>query len=126
MTDLAAMLKESRARNRAHGITGVLILSDGVFLQILEGEKPEVLQLYENIQRDPRHHGAKVYREDDIEERAFASWNMAYLTPSAEEVSKWAELEGATTIASVLLSVEREPDRLPAMVLNILRAIAEQ
>jgi len=39
MPDLEQVLKESRARNRAHGIGGVLILTDGIFLQILEEEK---------------------------------------------------------------------------------------
>jgi len=125
ITDLKEMLEESRVRNTAHGITGVLILVDGVFLQILEGEKPDVLQLYENIKRDPRHHGAKLYHQGETKEHAFASWSMAYLTPNDEEVSQWAELEGSTTIDKVLLFLEREPGRLPAMALNILKAIAE-
>lgn len=126
MADLAAMLAESRIRNRAHDITGVLVLVDGVFLQILEGEKGDVLDLMERIKRDPRHHGVKVYRERETDERAFASWSMAYLSPSAEEVSGWAELEGTTTIGNVLASLESEPGRLPGMVVNILEAIAKQ
>jgi Sensors of blue-light using FAD len=126
MADLAEMLAESRIRNRAHDITGVLVLVDGVFLQVLEGEKDNVLNLMERIKRDPRHHGLKVYREGEIDERAFASWSMAYLSPSAEEVSKWAELEGSTTIGNVLSSLECEPGRLPGMVVNILKVIAKQ
>ena len=125
MADLAEMLAESRIRNRARGITGVLVLVDGVFLQILEGEKDTVLDLMETIKRDPRHSGIKVYRERETDERAFASWSMAYLSPSAEEVSRWAELDGTTTIGTVLSSLESEPGRLPGMVVNILKAIAE-
>jgi len=48
----------------------------------------------ENIKRDPRHHGIKIIREGETDDRAFASWNLAYLSPSAEEVSKCTELEG--------------------------------
>jgi hypothetical protein len=125
MADLERMLAESRIRNRARDITGVLVLVDGVFLQILEGEKNDVLDLMEKIKRDPRHHGVKVYRERETDGRAFASWSMAYLSPCAEEVSKWAELDGTTTIETVLSSLESEPDRLPGMVVNILKAIAE-
>ena len=125
MADLAQMLAESRIRNQARGITGVLILVDGVFLQILEGEKGQVLSLTETIKRDPRHSGVKVYLSREAGERAFASWSMAYITPSAEEVSRWAELDGATTIGSVLSSLESEPGRLPGMVVNVLKAIAE-
>lgn len=123
--DLEGMLAESRIRNRAHGITGVLVFVDGAFLQILEGEKNDVMDLMERIERDPRHRGVKVFHEEETDERAFASWSMAYLSPSAEEVSRWAELAGATTIGSVLSSIESEPGRLPAMVVNILKAIAK-
>ena len=49
---------------------------------------------------------------------------MAYLSPSAEEVAEWAELEGATTIGDVLASIERNPERLPKMVVNILKTLA--
>ena len=123
--DLEGMLAESRIRNRAHGITGVLVFVDGAFLQVLEGEKNDVLDLMGRIERDPRHSAIKVFHEQETDERAFASWSMAYLSPSAEEVSRWAELEGATTIGSVLSSLEKEPGRLPGMVVNILKAIAK-
>ena len=126
MADLAVMLEESRIRNRARNITGVLVLVDGVFFQILEGEKDDVLDLMERIKRDPRHHGLKLYRERETDERAFESWSMAYLSPSAEEVSRWAELDGSTTVETVLSALESEPGRLPGMVVNILKAIATQ
>jgi|SRR5271169_2513729 len=121
---LEEMLAESRVRNRVYGITGVLLFVEGAFLQILEGEKEDVLGLMERIQRDPRHHGVKVFYEQEIVERAFASWSMAYLSPSAEEVAKWAELDGATTIGNVLASIESNPGRLPKMVVNILKTLA--
>ncbi len=125
MVDFAEMLVESRIRNTARGITGVLIFVEGVFLQILEGEKDNVLNLMDTIERDSRHRGIKVFHEQEMDERAFASWSMAYLSPSAEEVSRWAEFDGTTTIGSVLSSLENEPGRLPGMVVNILKAIAE-
>ena len=122
--ELEKMLEESRIRNKVYGITGVLLFVDGAFMQILEGEKEDVLGLMERIERDPRHHGVKVFYEEEVDERAFASWSMAYLSPSAEQVAKWAELEGATTIGAVLSSVERNPGSLPKMVVNILKTLA--
>lgn len=122
--ELEGMLAESRIRNKAHGITGVLVLVEGAFLQILEGEKDDILSLMERIERDPRHRGIKVFYEEEVDERAFASWSMAYLSPSAEEVAKWAELDGATTIGNVLAAIESNPGRLPTMVVNILKTIA--
>jgi hypothetical protein len=122
--ELEKMLDESRIRNRVYGITGVLLFVEGAFLQILEGEREDVLGLMERIERDPRHSGVKVFYEQEVDERAFASWSMAYLSPSAEELSKWAELDGATTIGAVLASVESNPGRLPKMVVNILKTLA--
>ena len=122
--ELEEMLAESRIRNQVYGITGVLLFVEGAFLQILEGEKDDVLGLMERIERDPRHRGVKVFYEQEVDERAFASWSMAYLSPSAEEVAKWAELEGATTIGAVLASIESNPGRLPVMVVNILKTLA--
>jgi hypothetical protein len=123
-TALGEMLAESRIRNQAHGITGVLLFVEGAFLQILEGEKDDVLDLMVRIQRDPRHSGLKVFYEQEVGERAFGSWSMAYLSPSAEDVAKWAELDGATTIGDILASVESNPGRLPRMVVNILKTLA--
>ena len=123
--ELEVMLAESRVRNRAHGITGVLVFVEGAFLQILEGEKDDVLDLMQRIERDSRHRGIKVFYEEDVEGRAFTSWSMAYLSPSAEEVAKWAELDDATTIGEVLSSIESNPGRLPGMVVNILKTIAK-
>ncbi len=122
--ELETMLAESRIRNSAHGITGVLIFVDGAFLQILEGEKADVLDLMERIEKDPRHSGIKVFYEQEVDTRAFASWSMAYLSPRREDVAKWAELEGATTIGDVLASLGSSPGRLPGMVLNILTVLA--
>jgi hypothetical protein len=121
--DLEDMLKESRVRNRARGITGVLVFVDGVFLQILEGEEKNVLDLMRTIALDPRHSDIKVFHEEECKERAFADWNMAFLNPGAADVAHWAELEGATTFEEILASVEREPHRLPGMVINMLKLI---
>jgi len=80
----------------------------------------------ERIDRDPRHRSVKVFYEEEVAECAFASWSMAYLSPNADEVSKWVELDGATTIENVVASVESEPGHLPGMVVRILKAIAAQ
>jgi hypothetical protein len=122
--ELEGMLAESRIRNKAHGITGVLLLVEGAFLQILEGEKNDVDSLMERIHRDPRHHGIKVFYEEEVDECAFESWSMAYLTPSSEELSKWIQHEGATTIGDVLTAVESNPGGLPKMIVNMLKTIA--
>lgn len=123
-TDLEQMLRESRLRNTRRDITGVLVFSDGVFLQVLEGEREDVEDLMESIGRDPRHRNLKVFHEEEIDRRAFPTWRMAYLSPRAEDVSAWAGLDGATSIESVLATVLSDPDRVPRVLTGLVEALA--
>ena len=124
--DLEQMLEESRVRNAKRDITGVLVFVDGVFLQVLEGERDDVEDLMASIRRDPRHRDIKVFHEEETASRAFPTWRMAYLSPRAEDVSAWAGLEGATSIESVLGSLRGDPDRVPLMLVRLVEALASK
>ena len=89
MAELEELLPESRIRNRARGITGLLAFVDGALLQIHEGEKGEVLDLLQTFERAPRHSGLRVFQGQEADERAFASWSVAYFSPSTAEDSRW-------------------------------------
>jgi hypothetical protein len=123
-TDLEQMLRESRLRNTRRDITGVLVFSNGVFLQVLEGEREDVEDLMESIQRDPRHRDIKVIQEEEIDRRAFPTWRMAYLSPRAEDVSAWTGLEGAASVESVLATLRSDPDRIPRVLTGLVEALA--
>ncbi|MBI3155046.1 MAG: BLUF domain-containing protein [Burkholderiales bacterium] len=74
--ELLAILRKSKANNPAQGITGVLCLSDGIFLQALEGGREQVNRLYNRIVADPRHTGVQLLSYQEIGERRFAGWSM--------------------------------------------------
>lgn len=73
---LIAILKKSKVNNPAKGITGVLCISGGVFLQVLEGGRSAVSGLYSHIIHDARHHDVELLSFDEISERSFAGWSM--------------------------------------------------
>ena len=52
---LGAILKQSKINNPVLGVTGVLCFSGGIFMQVLEGGRTVVNQLYNRIAGDPRH-----------------------------------------------------------------------
>jgi Sensors of blue-light using FAD len=58
-------------RNRADGVTGLLVYSHTMFLQFLEGSKEAVTNCYARIARDPRHHSPIVIWEHFADERTF-------------------------------------------------------
>jgi hypothetical protein len=73
---LAAILKTSRAHNLDVGVTGVLVFSDGIFLQVLEGGRDAVSTLYNRIAHDKRHRDVVLLGYEEIGERRFAGWAM--------------------------------------------------
>ena len=122
---LEKILTDARAGNAARNVTGALIYVDGVFFQILEGDKTVVHELMANIARDSRHQSVTVFHEAEVEARAFESWRMAYLSPTPEQMSAWAGLAGTTTIEGLLADVNRDPHRVPRILVKALEALAD-
>jgi len=73
---LSTLMKSARAYNLTAGITGVLVYSDGIYLQLLEGGRDAVSALYNRIARDKRHHEVVLLSYDEVSERRFAGWAM--------------------------------------------------
>ncbi len=75
---VASILEKAHAHNAAHGITGILCTSAerDVFLQVLEGGRAAVNDLYGRILRDPRHRDVTLLDYAEIAERRFATWRM--------------------------------------------------
>ena len=76
--DLVSLLKECRAFNKEHDITGMLLHIQGKFIQVLEGSQQEVVSLFEQIAIDPRHNRVAVVVEGDSESRIFKNWSMGF------------------------------------------------
>ena len=54
--DVKDVFKVTQRFNNASGISGILLYSFGNFFQVLEGEKSDLVRLYENeIKKDKRH-----------------------------------------------------------------------
>ncbi len=77
--ELAAILRKSRQNNPGSGVTGLLCLSGGIFLQVLEGGRSQVSALYNRISQDPRHRDVVLLTYDEIAERRFAGWSMGVI-----------------------------------------------
>ena len=125
VTGLEQILTDARAGNELRNVTGALVYVDGVFFQILEGEEDVVRNLMTSIASDSRHHSVKVVYEAEVDARAFESWRMAYLSPTAEEMSTWAGLTGTATVENLLADVNRDPQRVPRILVNVLKALAK-
>lgn len=84
--ELMELLNISRENNTKAGLTGILLYKDGNFMQALEGEKDSVMALYTKISGDPRHKGIITIYDEEITERNFPNWSMAFRDLSSPEV----------------------------------------
>ena len=78
-SDFEELMTGARKRNLAHGVTGLLLYQGGTFLQVLEGQVPQVTRTMERISRDRRHKQIMVLHESQETERIFSGWDMGYL-----------------------------------------------
>lgn len=124
VSDLEEILVDARTGNEARNVTGALVYVDGVFLQILEGEKETLQRLMRSIAADTRHSSVTVFHEADVERPLFSDWRMAYVGAKPEQMAVWAGLEGTASIDTILQGVRREPQRTPRMLEHILQTLA--
>lgn len=73
------ILRTAQTFNAANGITGVLCQGQGVWLQVLEGQRDDVNALYDRILVDKRHHKIQMLAFEDIKRRRYGDWAMAHV-----------------------------------------------
>ena len=77
--DLHNILEIARTFNAENQITGCLIYSKKLFMQILEGDQEIIDGLYQRIEKDKRHFNVELMHTTNTGERIFSDWAMAYL-----------------------------------------------
>ena len=95
--DLARILSHSRAWNTEHGLTGVLLYSNGNLLQVLEGPEDEVRHIFSRIARDARHANVTKLADGPIARRQFEQWSMGFKVVNPDD---FAQLQGYVTPGS--------------------------
>jgi hypothetical protein len=84
---IESILQSSRRHNPELGITGVLCHGGDVYMQVLEGGRAAVNEIYNKIVRDERHREVMLLYYVEVSERHFAGWtmgqvNLAKVNPS--------------------------------------------
>lgn len=72
------LLSKSREKNLKNNITGILLYFDRDFLQVIEGEKKAIQDLFEIIKKDERHSEIITVFNKKINEKHFPEWNMGF------------------------------------------------
>ena len=74
------ILLQSRTNNPRRGITGLLCFTNNAFVQVIEGGRDEVCQLFNAIVRDDRNVDVRLLVYEEITERHFGSWTMGQVS----------------------------------------------
>lgn len=86
-TELPELLNHSRDNNGKADVTGMLLYTDGSFFQVLEGDEPSLLKLFDIICADARHEKIVKIIHEPIARRAFADWSMGFAEIDPREFS---------------------------------------
>lgn len=82
--DVKDILQSSNRNNTRLGVTGALCLSNGIFLQQLEGDRQVVNALYHRILLDRRHTDPAILDFGEIASRRFGAWSMGLMSTVEE------------------------------------------
>ena len=78
-TVTASILAVAQEHNRRNGITGILCQGQGLYLQVLEGNRSIVNQLYARILMDRRHKDVEMISFAEVAQRRCPDWSMAHV-----------------------------------------------
>ncbi|MEY3500933.1 MAG: hypothetical protein RL308_2602 [Bacteroidota bacterium] len=103
------LLLQSRKNNQETLITGILLYIDGDFLQVLEGPKEALLNLFETIKADHRHKCIITVFDGQIKSKYFPEWIMGFAVSDYKKIS---EIEGLEYMNREALSVITDKNAL--------------
>jgi len=131
MADLDLVVSEIRTasidRNRAEGITGLLLLVNLHFIGALEGKYIDVRNTYARISLDRRHRDLCILSQGTAGQPVFSGWNMcaSAIAPADEviikalrtkadfdpqELTAASALRLLTTVAAIQQRASQAPD----------------
>ena len=101
---LESIVSVSREHNPARGITGLLCVSGDIFIQVLEGGRDEVCELFNTIVRDPRHQNVRLLTYEEIRQRKFGAWTMGHVDLTRVNPSLLLKYHEKTTLDPFICS----------------------
>jgi len=102
---LESLLIEARRQNLDSNVTGVLLYSDGNFMQCIEGPADSIRITYDRILASRRHIDVVQLLDRRIEGRSFADWQMGFAQPTKSEMlalatARWREMGAGPRVSA--------------------------
>lgn len=78
-SDLEHILRKARERNLEEDVTGLLLFTDGKFMQYLEGPQRSVIKIFELIKKSRLHEQIVEVSRHSLTKREYGDWSMGFL-----------------------------------------------
>lgn len=85
--------RASIKNNPKIGVTGMLLGIENRYLQYLEGQEEEVVELYRKIKKDGRHYEITEWVKGYSEDRIFKDWSMGSWLMNNHDLEKLSALK---------------------------------
>ena len=122
-SELHGLALAAQSRNRAEGITGLVIYNEGRFFQWLEGPASGLGRVVQSIRHDPRHTDMRILDSQSGQTRLFGDWSMKLATTTRTAAS-WQK-DVIEPPAGLIAELQRTPDDA-ARLLALLRPAGAQ
>ncbi len=114
-SELKSILESAREKNKARGITGALIFNKHYFLQCIEGSRPIINELVNELVADPRHHNFQIISTQQVESRIWADWDMNYFSPSHANIRDFMRYSALPTFNPYIMTSQSIDDIFKTM-----------
>ena len=89
--DIDDLLRTTEKKNNKKDFTGIFLFSKGNFLQILEGEKEHVQELFSKIKEDPRHYDVLIIFQEETGHGKFDRYTSSIISEDTRMTNKDVE-----------------------------------
>ena len=123
--EIELMLIKAKRKNKQQNITGCIVYANDKFIQLIQGPKKYISDLYRDIKADNRHANVITLMEETSKEKLWSDWSMAMLNfsgSSKQIMSSRILLESYFETAN---KYEKESDAFKIFRYNVLNLINE-
>lgn len=92
--ELYRLMKNAQQRNRAEGVTSLMVYDKGWIFQQLEGPSEGLARVWDSIRQDSRHVDVEILNESWTPERLYTGWDLKLSVHGAsagQPAHDWAE-----------------------------------
>ena len=82
--DVELMLMKAKQKNKKINVTGCIVYANNKFIQLIQGPKKAIIDLYEEIKADQRHYNVTTLLEQATDHKIWSDWSMAMLDFSGD------------------------------------------